>query len=70
MDLDDLRENLLVGPSAVGRVALLGEPAVERRGGDVEDPQDRVDPEPVAQMGDGVQYRLLVGSISWAKKAL
>lgn len=70
VDLDDLGEQLLVGSASRRRVPLLGDPAVERRGCDIEDLQDRVDPEPVTEMVEGFQYRLFVGSISWAKKAL
>jgi hypothetical protein len=49
VDLADLFEELGVGAAPLGRVALLGEPAVVGRCGDAEDFQDRGDPEPALQ---------------------
>jgi hypothetical protein len=64
VDLGDLGEELVVGLAPRRRIPLLAEPAVERRGCDAKDAQDRTDAEPGSQLRDDIQYFLLVGSIS------
>ena len=64
MDLDDLLEQFGVGSAAGRGPAVMGEPAVERRGRNTEYLQHRVDTEPLAESADGFHHLFLVGSIS------
>ena len=50
VDVDDLGQQRPVDLFPLGRFGLAGQPAVERRRGDVEDPEYRLDPEPVAKI--------------------
>jgi len=57
----DLLDLTWAGPAAARH------PAVERRGGDLKDPEDGLDPEAVTELVDQRHDRRRVGSSSWAK---
>jgi hypothetical protein len=60
---DAVGQRLVVAP-ALARMAVLGDPAGEGRDGDVEDPEDGLDPEAVTMLGDEAHDRRRVGSSS------
>ena len=70
MDRADLGEQFGVLAATGAGVTTLFEPAIVGRGRNLEVPQDRIDTK-ILTAGFNERYdRLLVGSISWAKKAL
>jgi hypothetical protein len=50
MDRPDLAEQPGVLAPALAGITLLGQPAVEGRGGDLQDPEDGLDPEAVTML--------------------
>lgn len=68
VDLGDVRGDLGVGSLPWRRIRRPGDPVVVGRRRHADRAQDRVDPETLLQLLDQGYDRLLVGSISWAKK--
>jgi hypothetical protein len=67
VDDPDLAQQPGVLAAALGGVMLLGHEAVEGRGGDLQHPEDGLDPELVTMSVHEGHDRRRVGSSSWAK---